>query len=217
MSVLDAAHWQDQMTEVNARFEDEHPFGSALITMAGVEPLELNVLVAASASQRARGMTGRIFDGFDAMLFSFPVPTTAGFHMGGVTVPLLVAFYGRDGTAVGFEELTVNGPAVQPSDPYSFALEVPAVSVAADLMRNGVAIVVQAESFKAQLRKAGNEEVGLQPASAPEVDCANCCFFMPTAACELVMGPVAPTMVCDLFADMGDPGSTAPTELTTTM
>ena len=193
-----AAEWEGRMAEASAQFEADHPFGSALVSL---DELELNVLVASSAEQKARGMTGRTFEGFDAMLFVFDEPVDAGFHMTGVTVPLVVALYEADGTAIECVELAVGGKMDKRKKPYTYALEAPADSPAAELMRTGVPIVVPQETFQAQLRKAPAEEVNLREAQGggPE-NCGNCCYFIPTTACELVESPVSPGQVCDLFA-----------------
>ena len=58
----------------------------------------LRLAVADSLDERVAGLRGRTDLGpYDGMLFVFQGPSTSGFTMSGVTVPLEIAFFGSDG------------------------------------------------------------------------------------------------------------------------
>jgi uncharacterized membrane protein (UPF0127 family) len=89
------------------------------------------VLVAASDAQRAQGLMERPdLGGYDGMLFQFPSPTRAKFHMRNTPLPLTIAFFDREGTFVSSADLAPCGnrrgcPQYGASAPYLYALEVP--------------------------------------------------------------------------------------------
>jgi uncharacterized membrane protein (UPF0127 family) len=68
--------------------------------------VSLDVDVARTAAQRARGLTGRTSLPSDAgMLFAFDAPSDAAFWMKDTLIPLSIAFYDRGGRIVAIREM----------------------------------------------------------------------------------------------------------------
>lgn len=145
--------WQTQMDAVLARFADDHPFGYGNVRLepAGVE---LDVLVAETREQKALGMTGREFAPWDGMVFIEPVSTTARWHMGGVTEPIVLALFDDDGRFVWRGEM-VPGQVDEtvPERPFRYALELPAGLEAASMNLEEARLVVEARSFSDKERQ----------------------------------------------------------------
>ena len=116
-----------------------------------VTPQVRCALVANNDANRAQGLKGRTtLSGYDAMLFSFAVDTTAAFTMQDVPIPLSLAWFDVDGKFLGSVDLPVvaagqTSPTYSPPGPYRTAMEVPlgaltAVGVASDaLLQFGLA------------------------------------------------------------------------------
>lgn len=84
----------------------------------------LDVLVARTPTQWARGLADGT-DGAQGMLFVMAPESHMGFHAGGVTDPLVVAFFAEDGTLLSVRYLDPEVGVVQPERPYTYALELP--------------------------------------------------------------------------------------------
>lgn len=107
-----------------AAYDLAHPFGQGLVTLEPYGPLQ--VAVAETLDQRVRGMAGRGFDGFDAMLFVQPVEAASAWHMQGVKEPLGLVLFDADGRYV-WDVLMPAEPSftVRPDSQFMYALEVP--------------------------------------------------------------------------------------------
>lgn len=118
--------WTLEMQLLASQFDLQHPFTSRVIQLepAGVA---LEAQVAETQYQKARGMIGRTFDGFDAMLFTYERPVSHAFHMRGVSIPLLVAFFDADGGFISSEFLEPGSSQVATcARPFQFVLELSA-------------------------------------------------------------------------------------------
>ena len=88
-------------------------------------------LLAETEAQRAQGLMGRRdLAGYDAMVFRFPLDTTAAFYMRNVPVSLTVAWFDAGGRFVGAADMEPCGnrdecPLYSPGAPYRLAIEVP--------------------------------------------------------------------------------------------
>lgn len=123
MSVLTAEQWEAQMEVVLAAIDDQLDHVAIVI-----EPLghSLEAVVAASPLQRAKGMIGRTFDDFDAMLFVQSHDSIVSFHNEGVVIPLLVAFFDATGMLVDQLRLEADDPTPRrPNAMFRYALELP--------------------------------------------------------------------------------------------
>lgn len=123
--------WLESMDRLTAGFEDAHPFTSARI---GFEPsgAQLDVLVAETAEQRARGLTGRSLT--VPLLFVQPSSRDGAFHMAGVDGPLVIAFFAEDGAFLSQAAMSPDGPIVRAGQPFRFALEMsPAIAAQVDV------------------------------------------------------------------------------------
>jgi uncharacterized membrane protein (UPF0127 family) len=126
---MEAPAWEALMTELEAALVDQHPFSETHVALhlAAGHQLELRARVADTMETKALGMTGRSFDGFDAMLFVEPVESRAQFHMRGCVVPMQVLWFDSDGNFMDRasmdlgDELTV----YVPQRPFRYALELP--------------------------------------------------------------------------------------------
>ena len=120
--------WQEAMAQLLAQYDDVFPFGraQARITDTSGQVRKFDCALADSDETRARGMVGRGFDGFEAMLFSYDEPVQHSFHMNGVPVQLYIAWYDADGTNVDHLSMFVTDPATyQPKASYRWAIELP--------------------------------------------------------------------------------------------
>ena len=87
-------------------------------------------LLAETQDQVQRGLMGRRdLAGYDAMVFRFPLDTTAAFYMRNVPVPLTVAWFDAGGRFVGAADMEPCGnrddcPLYAPPGAYRFAIEV---------------------------------------------------------------------------------------------
>lgn len=105
-------------------YDDQHPFGESVVRL---DPHgELRVAVAETLDQRVRGMIGRKFDGFDAMLFVQPVDAVSAWHMNGVHEPLGLVLFDSDGKWLWDTAMpTQDSFTVRVDEPFRYALEVP--------------------------------------------------------------------------------------------
>lgn len=194
--------WEFGLGALQAQFEADHPFGRTTMELAG----EMRrVLVARSAEQRARGMIGRRFHDFEAMLFVFPAPTVVTFHNRGVPVPLAVGFYDAEGELVDQTEFPATVSEVLPDWERYTSGEPVTYVVEADpsLMRSAfppVHLDVPEAALTAQEMKRSPEAVNLRPAAmGDEARCSNCDYYLGGGSCELVSKAGA-DLVCNLFA-----------------
>jgi len=86
------------------------------------------VALADTPALRSRGLMGVIdLGGLDGMLFSWPEDVRSGFWMKDTLIPLDVAFFAADGSAVDLLSMVPCSddpcPSYRPSGPYRFALE----------------------------------------------------------------------------------------------
>ncbi len=101
------------------------PVSTVTVAGGGVS-VTLNVEVAATESDRARGLMYRpwLTDG-QGMLFLFPQPATAGFWMENTVMPLDIAFIDGAGRVLSIRHgLPLDLTVLYPPGPYSAALEV---------------------------------------------------------------------------------------------
>ncbi len=108
--------------------------GEVTITTAGGEDQPVQVWIADSTEERARGlMEVTDLGDADGMLFVFDDPSVHRFYMWQTPMPLDIAFFAADGTFIGSAAMD---PCLEPSadvcvrydadEPFQFALEVPA-------------------------------------------------------------------------------------------
>lgn len=89
-------------------------------------------LLADDPEARAQGLMGqRDLRGYDAMVFRFDRPSTAGFYMFDTVLPLSIAYLATDGTLVSSVDMDPCGaeeasscPTFEPAGPYRHAVEV---------------------------------------------------------------------------------------------
>ena len=126
MALSTADQWEAQMATVIAAFKDEFDFLSIEIEPLGVQ---LEAAVVTSTQQKAAGMIGRTFDGFDAMLFVETHDNMVAMHNSGVEIPLLVAFFDAAGNLVDQFRLNADDPTPRkPKGWFRYALELPGSS-----------------------------------------------------------------------------------------
>jgi uncharacterized membrane protein (UPF0127 family) len=70
-----------------------------------------------------QGLAGRDLTETDGMLFTFESDVHLAFHMGGVPIPILIAFFAGDGTLVDVTWMGINAQPYRPNRPYRYALE----------------------------------------------------------------------------------------------
>lgn len=105
-------------------------FGETALHVSGA-PTPWCVLVADNDDTRARGMMTRTdFGGYDGMLFVFPQPTNARFHMRNTPLPLTIAWFDANGGFVSSTDMPPcedrdGCPTYRAARRYRFALEVP--------------------------------------------------------------------------------------------
>ena len=94
------------------------------------KPLLIAAWVAKSPEQRARGFQGACpgLASERSLLFSFPVPVHANFHMTGVAIPLDIAFMDVSRQVIDIQHMTIQGSNVpmryyRPNTEFQFALE----------------------------------------------------------------------------------------------
>jgi uncharacterized membrane protein (UPF0127 family) len=109
------------------------PFAGLTSTRVTVGDRTLDVVVADTESERETGLRRRSDVGdYDGMLFAFPSPSTVGFTMSTVPVPLDIGFYDASGRLVDrlrMEPCTGTDqscPVYRAPRPFSYALETPA-------------------------------------------------------------------------------------------
>lgn len=115
--------WEQFMARLTAQFDDDNPFGEMTVQVAG---REFRCAVARTVEQKTRGMIGRTFDGFDAMLFCYDEPVDHEFHMRGVDVQLHIAWFDAAGSVV--DHVTMNRQdswTYRPRSSFKWALEFP--------------------------------------------------------------------------------------------
>lgn len=119
------AEWKDEMDALEAAFDAEHPFGEAIIELAGEK---LAVWVASTLGQKTRGMVARSFpEDVKGLLFEYPTDTIERFHMRGVPQPLALGFFDSEGKLVDRLMMKADDPwQYQPSAPFRHAIELPA-------------------------------------------------------------------------------------------
>lgn len=117
-----------EMEALLAYFDESFPFGrvQAWITAVDGQVRKFDCALADTDETRARGMVGRGFDDFQAMLFAYDEPVTHAFHMNGVPVQLYIAWFDADGMNVDHLSMFVTDPAhYQPKAAYKWAIELP--------------------------------------------------------------------------------------------
>lgn len=120
--VVDA--WERQMEVILSAYEND--YHNAWVTLIP-EGVRLNTVVVASGPAKRRGMMGRRFDDFDAMLFVEREDSMSPFHNLNVPVPLLVAFFDVKGRLVDQFRMNENDDTViRPRTPFRYALELSA-------------------------------------------------------------------------------------------
>jgi uncharacterized membrane protein (UPF0127 family) len=189
---MEPADWTDSIDFVQASFEEAHPFGQSTMDLGGAS---VSVLVASTAEQRARGMVGRRFDGFAAMLFVWPDAAPRSFHNWSVPVDLKIGLYDSDRELVEQYVLPTGGGPVRGLKAARYAIEVPTI------VELPARLELPPETLTAaSVQKKTPEQVNLRPADlgAPE-RCSNCEYYLGGGACELVEQSGA-DLVCDLFA-----------------
>lgn len=83
----------------------------------------LKVYWADTPNDWRQGLSGRDLTGVDGMCFAFGRPVQVAFHMQGMTVPILIAFFDGDGGFVDATWLDTDAKAFHPLYPYVYALE----------------------------------------------------------------------------------------------
>ena len=106
------------------------PFAGLTSTRVAIGGRPLHVVVADSESERETGLRRRSDIGpYDGMLFAFPSPSTVGFTMSTVPVPLDIGFYDASGRVVDRLRMTPCAgtdqtcPVYRARGPFSYALE----------------------------------------------------------------------------------------------
>ena len=227
--IEDREDWEMAQAALAEQFEAEHPFDRATLT---VGERTFRILVARTPEQRARGMVGRRFSWFDAMLFDFGETKVARFHNHGVPVAILIAFYTETGELVGVETMQPGGGEVSSKDPCRYALELPVDDRGRGILPEDLKFLAElaprvcdCENYTgsengrcercggvltAQEIKKSKEEANLRAADpkAPE-SCPNCTFFLGTGVCELVES-AGVGLVCNEFTAMNKDSGTYP-------
>jgi uncharacterized membrane protein (UPF0127 family) len=106
------------------------PFAGLTSTRVSVGDRTLKVVVADTESERETGLRRRSdIGGYDGMLFAFPSPSTVGFTMSTVPVPLDIGFYDAHGAVVDRLRMKPcagtdqSCPVYRARGPFSYALE----------------------------------------------------------------------------------------------
>lgn len=84
---------------------------------------ELKLYLADTPRDWTRGLIDRDLDSVDGMCFAFGHEVRLAFHMDGMTVPILIAFFDRDGAFVDATWLDVGAEPYRPSRYYKYVLE----------------------------------------------------------------------------------------------
>lgn len=112
------------MATLDQEFRDANALDELSLVVGGIE---IAVRVASTPAQRAIGMTGQSFEGFDGLLFVQDSMESHAFHNRGVPEDLLVALFDDNGELVEQFRLEANDATiVQPTQAYRYALEMPA-------------------------------------------------------------------------------------------
>lgn len=96
------------------------------------ETTELCLLIAATSAQRTQGLQGvsQLPADVDGMVFVYPSPVTARFHMANTPIPLDIAFVAADGTVVDVTSMQPCAsspcPTYGTTTAYELAVETPA-------------------------------------------------------------------------------------------
>ena len=188
---------------LEAQFHDQNPFGVGTVVLTSNDPslgdIQLDVLVASSPEQRARGMVGRKFHGFDAMLFCWERECITSFHMKGVEVPIVLATYDSSGRHLGSMEMHPGSATHSVERPFMWALELPAGH---GIENFGAYDLGLDSKITAQAQKLTPDQVNLRVADG-EPTCGTCNFYV-GGACEIVAGPIGVTQVCDQYTPEDD-------------
>lgn len=217
--MLDAPDWTIAMSALTEQFEADHPFDRATLT---VGERTLKLFIARTPEQRARGMIGRRFGAFDAMLFDLGESRVASFHNGGVEIPLLIAFYSETGELVGVQVMEAGAGEISSKEPCRYVLELPAdergmlpdtLSFLAELAprvcdcdnytgsENGRCERCGGVLMADEIKKS-KEQVNLRAAEPKDrASCPECLFFLGAGVCELVKEGAGVGLVCDEFTD----------------
>lgn len=83
----------------------------------------LNLYLADTTSQWEQGLAGHDLTDVDGMLFVFGIDVDIAFHMKGMDIPLLIAFYTSNGELVDLTYLGPDAGPYRPRRPYRYALE----------------------------------------------------------------------------------------------
>lgn len=217
--MLDAPDWQMAMSALTEQFEADNPFDRGELQ---VGERTLRIFIARTPEQRARGMIGRRFGAFDAMLFDLGEMKVAHFHNEGVEVAILIAFYAEDGELVGVQVMEAGAGEVTSKDPCRYVLELPAdergllpdtLSFLAELAprvcdcdnytgsENGRCERCGGVLMAAEIKKP-KDQVNLRAADPKDrASCPECLFFLGAGVCELVQSGAGVGLVCDEFTD----------------
>lgn len=189
---------------LSAQFHDANPFGVGKVSLVGNgKSRTIDVLIADTPEKRARGMVGRKFHGFDAMLFQWEKEGIAAFHMKGVDCPLMLIAYDGAGKQVAATSLMPDEAYRPISVPFMWAIEAPYEWAAAqDLSSYDLEIEIETLDRGAPEQKLQPEQVNLRTADG-DPTCAMCDFYL-GGACEIVGGAVQPSQVCDQYTPEDD-------------
>lgn len=116
----EAQTWESQMAIVMAAFAEENPLQPTIVHIGDVS---LKTLIAATPEQKANGMIGRTFDGYDAMLFVQDATKPATFHNKGVPQATQVTTFDAEGKLVDQVVMKANDPTLVTVSPHVFAIE----------------------------------------------------------------------------------------------
>jgi uncharacterized membrane protein (UPF0127 family) len=139
MAELSRYGWEQAMDRLQAAIELERSTvqlvvdadGGAEGVLAQQDAVQvLDVLVARTVEEKAKGMLGRDFSDCDAMLFIEPVETHTSWHTVGMTEPILLALFDAYGEPVEVAELEPGVADFHAERPFKFALELPVSSKA---------------------------------------------------------------------------------------
>lgn len=121
--------WAEEMHQLQASFDIQNPFDrkSVGLQLQSGDVEILDVLVAQTAEQKARGMTGRTFEqGEDGMLFVEEQDSQIAFHMHGVPKALLIAWFDAEGDYIDSRIMPSASPWQFFSPrPFRYAIEFP--------------------------------------------------------------------------------------------
>lgn len=194
VDTADMTTWQLQMDQLVAAFHDAHPFGRATIRLAG---RLLNVLVASTPEQWARGMTGRTFADTDGMLFIMPKASTLEFSTASVDFGIDIMFFDADYQLVDVGVMAARKGRKKAKGPYLYALELPARGHDRhDAL--GLSVGFSVESLQAQVDKVTKTVANYRPADTDNMTCGLCRHY-DGGTCEVVEGSISPTAVSDFF------------------